>query len=256
MQAAAALRVGGGPERWLSMVHQLSQTPACRGTGLFAMRDIKILVGVLGGRAVEAAGKKENAPRVAGIRMRREEASPERERAFDAVKALPGASVQEVAAALDVDHSTAEYHLHRLLREGRVRAVRAGRVRAHYASGTPLCPFLREVTPKFRSEGDRRALAAMAAGGTWRATDLPAAGGLSLPEARWFLQKAAEEGLLQREGHGRWSVAPACAPCVAHLTGGTACGEWGACAVSRSPRFSDADGARGTPPHPWRGRAG
>lgn len=47
----------------------------------------------------------------------------------------PGMSTRAVAAAVDVDESTAAYHLHRLRREGVVVAEEIGRVVAHYPAG-------------------------------------------------------------------------------------------------------------------------
>ena len=47
----------------------------------------------------------------------------------------PGLSTRRVAQAVDVDESTAAYHLHRLEKEGHILAERVGRVAAHYPNG-------------------------------------------------------------------------------------------------------------------------
>ncbi|HWG90345.1 MAG TPA: helix-turn-helix domain-containing protein [Candidatus Thermoplasmatota archaeon] len=178
------------------------------------------------------------------------------QRVLDLVRERPGISVQEVAKALALDHSTAEYHLHRLARAELLRAVRVGRVRAHYAAGAPLCPFLRAVAPGFDAE-DRAALRLLTLA-PWTAPELAAATGRPVPAARWLLEKARRASLVAQAGHGKYQVAPECGPCVLHLASGTVCNAWGQCAVSRSPRFSGCDdGPRGgLLPRPALPRAG
>lgn len=121
------------------------------------------------------------------------------------VRENPGVSVTDVAEALDVDHSTAAYHLRRLEREQRIVGQRVGRVRAHVANGEGWCPYLRRVLPRLRPDGAEPVLEALLDRAVFRVADA-ARRGVPDGEARWALERFQEVGLVEKVGHGRYRI--------------------------------------------------
>jgi DNA-binding transcriptional ArsR family regulator len=132
-------------------------------------------------------------------------ASPNRARAYETVRANPGATVAEVANALEVDHSTAAYHLRRLEKEGRIVAERVGRVRSHVVNGDGWCPYLRRVLPRLRPDGAEPTLEALVERPVVRVADAVGEEA-EVGEVRWALKRLQEVGLAERIGHGRYRL--------------------------------------------------
>lgn len=134
-----------------------------------------------------------------------EKGSGNRAEAYRVVREDPGASVTDVAEALDIDHSTASYHLRQLEREGRIVARRVGRVRAHVANGDGWCPFLQRALPRLRPVGAEPVLEALLDRAVFRVADA-ARRGVPDGEARWALERLQEVGLAEKVGHGRYRI--------------------------------------------------
>lgn len=133
--------------------------------------------------------------------------SPKRADAYQFVRENPGATVSDVAEALEIDHSTASYHLRRLERDQRVVADRVGRVRSHVANGEGWCAYLRRVLPRLRPDGAEPVLEALLDRAVFRVADA-AARGVPAGEARWALERLQEVGLVEKAGHGRYRIPP------------------------------------------------
>lgn len=133
--------------------------------------------------------------------------SANRARAYRFVRENPGATVTDVAEAMDVDHSTAAYHLRELERDRRIVAERVGRVRSHVANGEGFCPFMRKVLPRLRPAGARPVLEALLDRAVLRVADA-ASRGVDPGQARWALKRLREVGLVEKVGHGRYRVPP------------------------------------------------
>lgn len=125
--------------------------------------------------------------------------------AYRLVRDQPGATVADVARALDIDHSTAAYHLRRLERQDRIVAERVGRVRSHVANGDGWCPYLRRVLPRLRPEGADPVLEALLDRAVFRVADA-ARRGVDEGQARWALKRFREVSLAERVGHGRYRL--------------------------------------------------
>lgn len=130
-----------------------------------------------------------------------------RARAYDFVRENPGASVADVAEALEVDHSTAAYHLRQLERDRRVVAEDVGRVRSHVANGEGWCPYLRRVLPRLRPSGAEPVLEALLDRAVFRVADARARG-VDEGKARWALKRLQEVDLVEKLGHGRYRIPP------------------------------------------------
>lgn len=164
-------------------------------------------------------------------------------RILEAVQRAPGAAVADVARAVGVDHSTADYHLRRLLRDGFVGAVRSGRVRAHYAAGCGICPLVRAALPRLGgAHAAAPALAALVAAGNAgvRAADAARERGVPVGVMRYALQAAVGAGLAERVAFGRFALVPGASRCARCVTDRARCDAWRKC----------EPGAR------WRARAG
>lgn len=169
-----------------------------------------------------------------------------RERVLAAVRAAPGRSVTALARELNVDPSTAVYHLRKLERKKDVVGREVGRERVWFPEGI-VCPALKEGWPLLRRA--RPVVDAVLAGDV---TVKAIAARVGQPEApvRARLAALAAAGFLER-GAG-WTYAPSADVrcCLRALDEGGRCGLWGRCSVSRNvpaaPVGSPAD-IRGTP---------
>lgn len=118
----------------------------------------------------------------------------------------PGQRPSDVARAFDVHPSTAEYHLRRLVREGHVARVRAGRELHHYPTGTGLCPAAREIHARLTPAGRRVVQVGLEEGIFARKAVLGE--DVSASAARWAMQRLEEAGVLERLAWGVYRVAP------------------------------------------------
>lgn len=144
----------------------------------------------------------------------------------------PGASTQKVARALALDASTADYHLRRLRREGRVQVQRQGREICWFNTHQGLCPVLRQVIPAVKRPETMRVALALEEGPR-SAAFLAERSGVPLGQVRWALEILARAGLVTRSERGRVQLAEGAAVCVGKALQGKRCDAWGECAVSR-----------------------
>ena len=116
----------------------------------------------------------------------------------------PGLSTRAVARAVDLDESTAGYHLHRLARAGEIVVERVGRIAAHYPNGwgdaaarkyAALSAEARIVLAVLREE-------AM----PLRPVDAARRAGIPVSAARHALTLAVRLGLARRPRQGRYEV--------------------------------------------------
>jgi hypothetical protein len=131
-----------------------------------------------------------------------------------------------------VDDSTADYHLHRLRKEGRLALDLNGRETAWWAARCGFCPVLRRAVPAFRREGVSATARAL---DEWPATALVVSGRAGLPATlvRAHLEALAQAGIAVRTSRGRAARAEGAQHCIAMAETGTRCDRWGACPVSQ-----------------------
>jgi Mn-dependent DtxR family transcriptional regulator len=141
----------------------------------------------------------------------------------------PGATPADIARALDVDHSTAAYHLRRLGRAGFVEPRPIGRALRYFSPGCRICPFLRETMPVLRDPRYATVVAALEArGGRAFLSDMAPPGEEGRYRAR--LRRMQQMGLVQRGSSG-WELTPETSLCRERAAADGSCGLWGCCAV-------------------------
>ena len=154
-----------------------------------------------------------------------------RERLLQVVTELPGAHTRQAAAAVGVPESSADYHLRRLVKEGKLLSEFSGRTRHWYARGCGLCPVLRRAVPMLRRE-EARACAAALDETPATAIALATRAGVTLGTARWTASVLHEARLLARVRNGRVALRPGARTCLEKAVRAERCNEWGRCPVS------------------------
>ncbi len=150
----------------------------------------------------------------------------------------PGTSTRGVARAASIDESTADYHLRRLRRSGRVSVERSGRELAWFLASRAFCPVLKGAIPAI----SRESVAAVARALDTRprtAADLARRSGRTMGEVRWAALRLREAGLAARTASGRVYLPADKEICMGRALSRSPCDLWGRCAPSletRSPR--------------------
>jgi len=135
-------------------------------------------------------------PRHAGI------SSGTRVAVLEVVRALPGASLSDVARAVGKNRSTVEWHARFLVKAGVVRGERDGSALRLYVVGG----LSRDELFRARLGRSGAAYEAVAGGLARGPTGLARVLGISYDSARWHLQRLVDLGAVRREG--RAFVAP------------------------------------------------
>lgn len=145
----------------------------------------------------------------------------------------PGLSTRGVARALEVDESTADYHLRRLRKRGRVVAQPLGRELCWYASDNGLCPVLKRAVPPMRRDEVARVARALDEVPATAAA-LAERAGVGVGAARWAAGILVCAGVARKTASGRVALRDGAATCVVAALSGERCGLWGKCSVSRA----------------------
>lgn len=150
----------------------------------------------------------------------------------------PGTTSTTVARRFAIDHSTAAYHLRRLMKAGLIVAQSDGRSLRYYVVGCGICPFLRMALPTLRDERFAELLAALEG----RELRLPAFArdAQEVARTRGRLTRLAQLGLVANEG-GVWYPTRDTEACREAARGTGACDQWGRCPVSQRWRAAAAD---------------
>ncbi len=112
------------------------------------------------------------------------------------IESNPGASLQELADALGVTRTAANYHVRRLVRSGTVRQVRQGRRVLHFGPvrNTPLRDT---VMAALRQQRVRELLQMLMQDPTASWRELAAALDVTPRAVRWHVRRLEEEGLIE-----------------------------------------------------------
>jgi DNA-binding transcriptional ArsR family regulator len=124
------------------------------------------------------------------------------ERILDFLALQPGASTQAIGRAVGISPSSAEYHLHRLERAGRVSRQRGGGKVANFLRAHGLSPMQRRLlllSPEQRAVFD----ALLETERPVTATSAALSTGLPIVAARWAFHVLVLHGLARRSKHGR-----------------------------------------------------
>lgn len=160
------------------------------------------------------------------------------------VERNPGLNTRAIATGVGVCDSTADYHLRRLGKEGRVGLERQGRDLTWWRAGCGYCPVLRKAIPAFRREGVAEAARALDLTPT-TAAELATRAGLGIGVARWASNVLVQAGLARRSVRGRILLVEGAQRCVQMAEGATRCDQWGRCPVSLAAGARPPKAARG-----------
>src|SRR5438552_2506005 len=126
-----------------------------------------------------------------------------RRRIFDHVRSRPGQSIAEIAGQVGVSHSTASYHLDRLLEFNLLASTPDGNKMRFFINGGTFTEEERRVLSALSSPETRRVLATILAHpGSYRA-ELTQALRVSSPTVNWHLARLLGAGLVREEQRGR-----------------------------------------------------
>lgn len=126
-----------------------------------------------------------------------------RRRIFDQVRARPGQSIAEIASVVGVSHSTASYHLERLMEFNLLASTQDGNKMRFFVNGGLFTEEERRVLAALSNAETRRVLAVILANpGSYRA-ELTALLHVSSPTVNWHLSRLLAAGLVMEEPRGR-----------------------------------------------------
>ncbi|HVL48444.1 MAG TPA: helix-turn-helix domain-containing protein, partial [Candidatus Thermoplasmatota archaeon] len=122
-----------------------------------------------------------------------------RARILEAMRADPGATIQELARVAGVSHTTATYHLGLLEEVDLAVAETVGNRKHWFTNGAVANRALRLRILLGRMGRAREVLSAVESGPA-RLADVAGALGMSLPGALWHLKRLVDLGLVDRDG--------------------------------------------------------
>lgn len=126
-----------------------------------------------------------------------------RRRIFDTVRARPGQSIAEIATTVGVSHSTASYHLERLLEFNLLASTQDGNKMRFFVNGGTFTEEERRVLAALSNGETRRVLAVILANpGSYRA-ELTGILSVSSPTVNWHLARLVAAGLVTEDHRGR-----------------------------------------------------
>ena len=126
-----------------------------------------------------------------------------RRRIFDQVRQRPGQSIAEIASTVGVSHSTASYHLERLMEFNLLAATQDGNKMRFFVNGGTFTEEERRVLAALSNAETRRVLAIILANpGSYRA-ELTTLLQVSSPTVNWHLSRLLAAGLVVEEPRGR-----------------------------------------------------
>jgi predicted transcriptional regulator len=126
-----------------------------------------------------------------------------RRRIFDHVKSRPGQSIAEIATVVGVSHSTASYHLDRLLEFNLLASTQDGNKMRFFVNGGMFTEEERRILSALSNGETRRVLATILANpGSYRA-ELTQILKVSSPTVNWHLARLLGCGLVAEEQRGR-----------------------------------------------------
>lgn len=126
-----------------------------------------------------------------------------RRRIFDHVRARPGQSIAEISSAIGVSHSTASYHLDRLLEFNLLASTQDGNKMRFFVNGGTFTEEERRILAALSNAETRRVLATVLANpGCYRA-ELTSLLRVSSPTVNWHLARLLAADLVAEEHRGR-----------------------------------------------------
>lgn len=126
-----------------------------------------------------------------------------RRRIFEHVRARPGQSIAEIASLVGVSHSTASYHLERLLEFNLLASTQDGNKMRFFVNGGIFTEQERRVLAALSNAETRRVLATILAHpGCYRA-ELTGLLGVSSPTVNWHLARLLAAELVAEDQRGR-----------------------------------------------------
>ncbi len=126
-----------------------------------------------------------------------------RRRIFDYVRKVPGACIADIAEQVGVSHSTASYHLDKLLAFSLLTSTVDGNKVRFFINGGAFTEEERRVLSVLDNSETRRVLAVIVRNPWCYRAELTAALGVSSPTVNWHLERLALAGLVVENRSGR-----------------------------------------------------
>ncbi|HVL47499.1 MAG TPA: helix-turn-helix domain-containing protein [Candidatus Thermoplasmatota archaeon] len=126
-----------------------------------------------------------------------------RRRIFDQVRALPGVCIADIASSVGVSHSTASYHLDKLVEFSLVTSTIDGNKVRFFVNGGAFTEEERRMLAVLDNAETRRVLDAIVKNPWCYRAELTALLGVSSPTVNWHLDRLEAAGLVIENKTGR-----------------------------------------------------
>lgn len=126
-----------------------------------------------------------------------------RRRIFEQVRMMPGSSIADIATSVGVSHSTASYHLDKLLGFNLVTSTTDGNKVRYFVNGGVFTEEERRVLAALDHPETRRVLAMIVKNPMCYRAELTTLLGVSPPTVSWHLERLVGAKLVQEQRVGR-----------------------------------------------------
>lgn len=126
-----------------------------------------------------------------------------RRRIFEQVRQMPGSSIADIATSVGVSHSTASYHLDKLLGFNLVTSTADGNKVRYFVNGGVFTEEERRVVASLDHPETRRVLATIVKNPMCYRAELTTLLGVSPPTVSWHLERLVSAKLVQEQRVGR-----------------------------------------------------
>lgn len=157
---------------------------------------------------------------------------PSYARVLSVVAQTPGESTRSIAASVGLNESTADYHLRRLAKDGKVVAEASARERRWYPAGRGWCPVLRRAMPEMR-RGEAMDVAMALTSTPVTSNQLARASRVSVGQVRWIATRLEGTLILQKSRAGYLSLREEADICRDKAILGEPCDRWGKCPLAQ-----------------------
>lgn len=144
----------------------------------------------------------------------------------------PGASTAAVAQGTQLDETTADYHLRRLMKMGKLLSEKGPRTRAWFPANRGFCPVLRRAVPAL-ARPEARAVA-LALADTPRPAALVARDAcLPVGQVRWAARALEPTLLVRKSRAGFLALRDGAELCRGKAARAEPCDRWGRCPLAQ-----------------------
>jgi predicted transcriptional regulator len=126
-----------------------------------------------------------------------------RRKIFDDVRVMPGSSISDIAERVGVSHSTASYHLDKLVGFKLLTSTADGNKMRYFVDGGVFTDEERRTLAALNNAETRRVLSAISRNNMTYRAELTNLLGVSPPTVSWHLERLVGAGLIAEQRAGR-----------------------------------------------------